>query len=225
MKTRFLKDNQGSFTVEASILMSTIIIVLSLLILSLMFLYQKVLLNYTAVKIAQQAAFLWADRSIEDFKEPGDGLYDGLNALTQGEILLYQDKVTGYLPGMDFSDSEQGLIKSQDKKTQKLKEGLYGSLAQTISKPHYTFMEIKLKRTLFSQQITVLLRQELAIPLGTLKKFYDGKGTVSIEATGISHITQPTEWVRNIDLGLEYGRKLADKINKAEDLVELIHGK
>ncbi|HYF74978.1 MAG TPA: hypothetical protein VD757_00205, partial [Candidatus Nitrosocosmicus sp.] len=61
--------------------------------------------------------------------------------------------------------------------------------------------------------LIVEIIQEVKIPLGGIKAFFDGKDTLTLIAWSEAAVTEPDEYIRNIDLAMELGKRYKDKLD------------
>lgn len=155
-----IKNKQGSYTVEAILIMSTLLVVLFLLCFSFMLMYNQVLLTKSAASLAQQL-------SLEFQGGPG---------------------VERYLSQVD----------------------------KKIQKPENIAVEVEYNSGLITQEIKVILSQEIVVPFGQLKRFFSGKDTVVLTAEERIIVTDPAEFIRNTDLVLECANRVGQKIDFSE---------
>jgi len=203
MRDLIKTNNRGSYTVEAAIVFSVIIIVLSCLVLSFMLMYHKVLLTKTAGSAAQKAAAMWTQ---------GDNLYDGIFGDQWGEK-KYSETVQGAVDleirrAQLQSELDSGLLGREEIKYKAGQLAVYRELSRIVRKPESTTVNFNYKRHLLAGEIIVTITQEMKIPFGSLKYYFDGKDTLTLIGTGTAAVVQPAEYVRNVDLVLEYAGKL-----------------
>ena len=195
-------SRKGSTTIEAVLVVSALIMSLSVLVFSFILLYQQVLLSRTASFVAQEAAQLWVKDNGLYYRLFDDDILDGnqdysytshgwveVNELPHEEGNFYQNKFT------------------------EIRALAVACLNKALRKPETTTIRIHYDNNLLSRRITVTLSQELSIPLGNIKEFFDDKDTITLAGTGSAVITDPVGYIRNIDLALEYGSKVKEAVN------------
>jgi len=163
-----------------------------------MIMQQKVLLAQTAVEVAQEAARLW----VED-----NGLY---YRLFEDDFFHGDQEITYTVAGEQLSTVEGEFYR---KKFALMRQMALAKLEKALRKPENTELHIHYDNNLLIRSITVTLRQELSIPLGNLRMFFNDQSFLTIEVTGKATITDPAEYIRNIDLALEYGSKAVKAID------------
>jgi hypothetical protein len=62
------------------------------------------------------------------------------------------------------------------------------------------------------------------VPFGGIKRFLNGKETVTLACKSTAAVTEPAEYIRNVDLALELTKKLEDSID-IEGVMSRISGK
>ncbi len=227
----FKKPDKGSITVEASLVVSLFIFVLSALIIFSLILYQKVLLMHTASFAAQQGAEIWTDsrKSMEDGSwdpsEIKDPLYYQLfsdSLFLPYHIYIENIHLENLQEALDEGPKEEESIR--EKKLAKIKESVYRRVAGGILRPEATHMMISFENNLVSRKVTVYLEQEVRIPLGSIKALFGGSQNLKLtaEATGI--VSEPAEYIRNIDFIEEYAQRFAETSN-LDNLLESLKQK
>ncbi|MDD2211914.1 MAG: hypothetical protein PHC81_04110 [Clostridia bacterium] len=174
-----LSKEQGSYTIEAILMMSTLLVILFLLCFSFMLMYQRVLLTKTASSLAQRAAKEWHQQQ----------------GLAHHVTELAPDSKT---------------------RVQTVEGEALTQLDKTIKKPERTTVEVQYHRGLITQEITVAIAQEVAVPLGQLKRFFMGKNTVTLTVEERVIIAEPAEFIRNTDLLVECAERVGKKVNLSE---------
>jgi len=172
--------------------------------------YQKALLTRAAALAAQQGAEIWTDnrKSIEN------GALSDRRKLELSEMYyyLYDDFNKSYSETIDissdiFAQPDTGGASPQDLKFGKIRKLIYSDIKKGILRPLATKMSISYTNTLIERRIEVTLSQEIKIPFGALKSFFDGSKTVTLASTGTAVVAEPAEYIRNFDLVLEYAYK------------------
>ncbi|PKM88783.1 MAG: hypothetical protein CVU87_06705 [Firmicutes bacterium HGW-Firmicutes-12] len=195
-----LFNNKGSLTIEAVLVFSMVLLCVSVLVSTLMFMYNKVLLMKIAVDSAEEAAVSWNENG---------GLYTFIKP--QEEIIL-QDTVEG-ATGLNEKSKQlmEGLRSKPESYTEKLKAicaDLYQRLARSPIKPQRTTLVIKLSKDILTTSLQVTVTQDFKVPFARIKAFFDGKEFMTLSATGTATIISATQYIRNVDLSLEYIRRL-----------------
>lgn len=206
--TKLKSNERGSTTIEAALVVSALLIVLMVLIFSFILMQQKLQIRSTAIAVAQEAAQLW----VED-----NGLY----------YRIFDDGV--FNKDQEFHFEGIGVLRPEDNKPQG--DGFYEQkftringliierLSKTLRDPERTTITINYDNNLLSRTITIKLSQDMNIPLANMRRFFGGGDSFTITETGKAVITEPAEYIRNIDLALEYATKVKSKI-KFKDIID-----
>lgn len=212
MIKNFLANKRGSFTIEAIIIMSTIIFVLFLLCFSFMLMYQKMLITKTASFVAQEAADSWSQ---------GNGLYYRISDGSASSSKLIKGSVTAEKINEILPNKEKNCNTGKVERTQ---ENAFTQLFKRMGKVEETNVEIAYNNGFILREVKVHITQEIKIPLGHLKKFFDGKSTVTLEAESIAIVTDPAEYIRDVDLAMECAVKIKEKVD-FDQLLNKVKGK
>ena len=214
-------NTRGSATLESIFVLSAILLVLAVLIFAFMLLYQKSILSKAASLAAQQGAEIWGDsrKSIENGaiqgkEEKKDSIYWPLFDL--GTNASYNETIDTSLPSLKalFKEASQvGLIDSKERKYAEIKKAVYKELYRGFLKPEATKLTIEYSNLFLQREIQVTLIQEIKIPLGGIKAFFDGKKTMTLVGSSTSVVSMPAEYIRNVDLGIEYAYRMKEAID------------
>lgn len=212
---------RGSFTVEAAIIVPSVLFIIAVLIMASMLLAQKTLLSKAASLAAQQGAEIWVD-SRKDFfngawagSEERDPLYyrffDGSFELKAMKMELNSAEDAGELTTNSL----------QKQKIKKLKEAIARSLHNPILKSKSTIVDVEYKNSILERKIIVVIQQEFKIPFGKLIGFFRGKDYITLSATGTAVVADPCEYIRDVDLIVEYASKVKGNSNFNDILTNL----
>ncbi len=193
---RLLRNREGSFTLEASLVLPVIFSTVIILMFFCMFLYQRTLLGQAAVVAAERSANVW-DNSRRDprtgaFAENHyDPLYwrltdDGLLQSIFG-ISRQTDQVMIQLPTGDISEDSLPLYK-------------LNRTGEAIPDVMNGTMEYDNKILL--RKVNVSLNR--LVPLLPLERVI---GDLTQESQAESYVVDPVEWIRTVDLARYYGAK------------------
>lgn len=186
-----MKPLKGSFTLEAVVVMSSIIMILFAILYAFMIMYQNVIVTYAASYAAQQGAITWVNSGLNI--DDGTGNYNS-------EIYYRIAEVVG-----DGKVSEKK-TKIENCVREKLKAGILSSDDSTVN--------VELKNYIFQRQIHVEVKQNIPIPFSGIVKFFnDGQGFV-ISTKSIAVVPEPTEYIRNCDYAIETATVLIDYLNE-----------
>ncbi|QQZ10428.1 TadE/TadG family type IV pilus assembly protein [Heyndrickxia vini] len=174
----FLKNDKGSFTIEASMLFPMLLIITLCLIFFSLVIYYKSILQFEANRIADQVSFTW-NNSSKDLEtgafdtyttDLDDGLYwrlTGNEFFTQFGLPSFSDGLVGKKTNHSIIDKIPGPIDG----------------------------DIKFKNGLVGSEIIVNLNQPLHLP-GYVTNLF--KMDV-MEAKATRSISEPPEFIRNTD--------------------------
>lgn len=229
MKTlKKLNSRQGSYTVEACIVVSAVLFTLFALIFSLLFLCQKAMLTSAAGRCAQKGAEIWSSDSFNTYTS--GGLSDGYRTSLYYRLTTLNASDSRTIDiSRDFSDEIQSCIKDYNtstgtkKKMAWIKYQAYAGLDKCVLKPERTSISIRYKNYFIKSRLEVTITQEVKIPFGFIKALIDGKDTLTLNATGTANVTEPAEYIRNVDLAVEYGKKIKEGM-KLDELLDRIKG-
>lgn len=211
-----LKREDGSFTLEASMVFPALFFALIALLMLSMYTYQKVVLYYSASLASERTAFRWDNSARDPISGIGPtGRYDGLywRMADNGALRTlfdFMDKEDGddgkgIRMAIGTSGSEEG---AQVGETNSLPELKMRAEAGRVSRPfagamHYGGTLIK--------RIEVKLYQPISIaPLEMLL------GHSKPETAGSATIVDPVELIRNVDLARYYTGKFKGGMSGGE---------
>lgn len=191
------RSSEGNFTIEASLVLPIVLLVVALLLFMCLYIYQKSFLVQASSAVSERSAFIW-DNS---HKEPAagnvpEGQYDYLYwRLTDDHLLSVlfgtgnkESKNTLSLPAETYDNGDLPTVK-MFKAAQAVPEGMEGTI---------------------SYDNKVLLRKvntELSWPktISPLAKILPGGG--ELQAGSQSYIADPVEFIRTFELMRYYGSK------------------
>lgn len=198
--------NRGSYTLEAALVMSAVILALSALILAFVFVYHQALLTSTACSMAEQAVSL----------QTQEGLYQNIIDINKGmQTFSYSSKEDGEFPDFLSRQSSQGKTASpQQKKLQITGAAIYEELSRRIKEPEETKIEVAYTNRLLQTTVAIDLQQKMKIPFGGIKALFSGSDNVVLTGRSRGVVVDPAEYIRNIDLVQEYAWRITDPIEQ-----------
>lgn len=173
---RLKKNEDGNFTIEASLIFPILLIMIILFIVFSLVIYERVTLQYQANKVVSQLAHSWGSSS----KNVNTGAMGGDGYVTENGDGLYWRLTSNDVFG--FSISGGNVIEAK-----KSRVGEYSG--------HVTF-----DNGMFTQTIHVELEKQLSLP-PSIAEFL---GLNSIGATASHPVIEPVEIIRTTDFML-YG--------------------
>ena len=198
-----LEKEEGSFTVEASLLFPIILFILVLLLFFTMYMYQKTFLNQHAYAASERAAYSWDNSSKQALTgEYAAGDYDHLY------WRLTDDRLLGALFGWAGADNEVSVS---------IPGGEDGNLSEKKLTQASDHMPSAMKgtmmyqNTLIQRKVTTRLKQVISLPLPSF--LFNSGNRVLTE--GSSAVVEPVEFIRTVDLARYYGAKFKGKGGKA----------
>jgi hypothetical protein len=198
-----LEKEEGSFTVEASLVFPIILFILVLLLFFTMYVYQKTFLNQHAYAASERAAYSWDNSSKQALTgEYAAGDYDHLY------WRLTDDRLLGALFGWAGADNEISVS---------IPGGEDGNLSEKKLTQASGHMPSAMKGTMMYQnmliqrKVTTRLEQVISLPLPSF--LFNSGNRVLTE--GSSAVVEPVEFIRTVDLARYYGAKFKGKGGKA----------
>ncbi|OEF99073.1 hypothetical protein BHF71_02505 [Vulcanibacillus modesticaldus] len=203
---RLQKKEKGSFTVEASLIFPIIFLFIVLLIFLSVIAYQKVLLYYVATQAADRVAFNWNN----SHKDPITGEYqmeetDGLYWRLTGDRVLnkllstYEDNRT---INITIKDSYEPIDLSEKK---------LAIMSRVI--PNGIGGNIIFQKNIYEDKVIVKLDRLIKVP-SFVSRLIGNK----IEVMAYSTTTDPVEYIRSVDLIINYSQKF----NQQKELINKI---
>lgn len=190
-------QEEGSFTIEASLVLPLVFVVVVLLLFLCLYIYQKSMLVQVSNAASERVAFIW-DNSYKEATDGAveEGVYDSLYWRLTDDALLAslfgwgggQGGQSMSLPGKDVDQG--GLpVRKLAKGSSALPVGIRG--------------EIYYDNKLLLRTVETELQQ--AVSLTPVTRILNGDG--NIYAAAQSAVVDPVEYIRTIDLMRYYGSK------------------
>jgi hypothetical protein len=216
------KSERGSYTIEASMIFSLIVLTVILLLFAFSYMQQKAYLESIASFAAQQGAGLWPDsrRSMENGAINGAKDADSLDYRLFDNLLLSQRTFEGYVEEVKDAQGKGrfALRLGTDnslpgQKVLLIGEAVCKKMRGTVIRPDNTRVRVTYSNNIIRGKLSVEITQEIKVPLGGIKQFFDGKDTLTLSAQSEAAVSEPDEYIRNIDLALELYKKFEGKID------------
>lgn len=198
LSKRFKRED-GSFTIEASLVFPVVLFILVLILFFTMYMYQKTFLNQHAYAASERAAYSWDNSHKQAMTgEVAAGEHDNLF------WRLTDDRLLGALFGWAGADnqisvsvpaSEGGSLTEQ--KLSQAVQNMPGGMRGTI----------EYQNSLIQRKVTTKLEQVISLPLPSF--LYDSGDRVLTQ--GSSAVVEPAEFIRTVDLVRYYAAKFKGK--------------
>ncbi|WP_339291725.1 TadE family protein [Paenibacillus sp. FSL W8-0187] len=191
------KDETGSFTVEASLVLPIVLMVTVLLLFLCLYIYQKSMLVQASAAASERTAYSW-DNS-HKFAATGSveqGQYDSLY------WRLTDDHVLGSLFGLAGGDGTKSIqLPHGEKGSGKLPELKMSKGGTAV--PASMAGEMRYSNQLLIRKVTTSLNEQVS--LTPLSRILDDGGQIKVSAQSI--VVDPVEFIRTVDLMRYYGSK------------------
>src|SRR5690348_10684383 len=185
-----MKQDRGSFTIEATLVFPVIFLITIIIILGSLFIYRQVSLYGTASITAKRAAFIW-DNSSKNWETGAYyiGSHDDLY------WRIFEDNSQEISTNKSISPAQQNLSERKlFNAAGQLPKGISGTLTY---ENHW-----------ISRSIIVKLESEWKIPRFLQKWFHSGAVAKEVNIS----VNDPVEFIRNMDLVSEYLPSVTSKI-------------
>lgn len=192
------RQNKGSITVEASIIVPIIILSISAVIYIGLLLYQRALVQSAAEMAAEAGAGAWASGVSEiSTGKPRPDSFEKINLYRR---LFDSDKETR----LECIEHYALSISSRNE----------------LLKPVETAAEAILKDYAVCRKLEVKIVKRYRLPLGKFLRIFSGSETFEICVEATSSINEPVELVRTTDFILDMEKKLENKYPGIKNLGE-----
>ena len=212
----------GSYTVEISMIFTLIVFVILTLMFTFLYMQQKASLVSAASFAAQQGAVLWLDsrRSMENGEIDKTDDADSIGYRVFDNLLFSDKTFDGYFEEESIANGKNRLVLKMaagnslpGQKVSLIGEALCKRIESTVLKPRNTKLRITYTNNALRGKLSVEIIQEIKVPLGGIKAFFDGKDTLTLKGQSTASVTEPAEYIRNIDLAIELSKKLGSKLD------------
>ena len=217
--------DRGSYTVEASMVFVTIMLALLALLFTFLYMGQRASLESFASFAAQQGAELWLDsrRNMEDGKINNKRPEDSMGYRIFDNLLFSSTTYEGYFEREASDNGKTRVVFKMDAgnnlpghKALLIGEDLCKKIESTILKPESTRIRVTFNNNALRGRLIVELIQEIKVPLGGIKEFFDGKDTLTLSVQSEAAVSEPDEYIRNVDLILELSKRLGEELDLGE---------
>lgn len=184
--------SKGSYTIEAVIVMSSVLMAIFAVFYSFTLIYQNVVIMYAASYGAQQGAMAWENTGIDidgKSREYNEALYDRILEIGGG----------GHM-----SEKKNNIEQCV---REKLKMGIFN-----VNKIN---VKVDVNNNILQRKITVEVSQDVPIPLSGIVKYFGGD-TMMLHAKTSAVIDDPAEYIRNLDYVMEWVKRGMEKAEETE---------
>jgi len=179
-----VKKQRGSYTVEAVIVMSTIIIIIFAIISAFLLLYQNAVMYYVASAAAQEGAMMWTS--------------EGQNLDGSGNRNVYY-RISELWGGGQAESKRASVQKWAEEELKSLTpETMIGSGAEKVEVEYHNYV--------VRQELEVRITKEIDIPFKEIAQYFSED--LDLHVTVRASMSDPPEFIRNIDYGVELSREL-----------------
>lgn len=196
--TEKVKVSRGSVTVEAAVIVPTIILSIIAVIYIGLLLYQKASIQSAAEMSAEAGAAAWVSGVSEI----------GTNRMAPEEF----EKIKLYR--RIFDSSKETRLSSIEA------YALYLSSQNEIIKPAVTEAEAVIKNYILFKRIEVTVSKHYSIPMGNFLKIFGTSGELTITSVAVASIDEPSEFIRNTDYILDIGRTIENNNPEIKNLAD-----
>lgn len=184
--------SKGSYTIEAVIVMSSVLMAIFAVFYSFTLMYQNVVIMYAASYGAQQGAMAWENTGIDidgKSREYNEALYDRILEIGGG----------GHM-----SEKKNNIEQCV---REKLKMGIFN-----VNKIN---VKVDVNNNILQRKITVEVSQDVPILLSGIVKYFGGD-TMMLHAKTSAVIDDPAEYIRNLDYVMEWVKRGMEKAEETE---------
>lgn len=206
---RLLRNRDGSFTLEASLVFPAIFVTLTVMLFFCLFLYQRAILDQAAVVAAERSAYVW-DNSHRDPRTGSspEGQYDSLywrlsdDGMLKAIFGLSGSSSTAHIQLPSAADGKDSLpVLKLRRVGSAIPAGINGTM--------------EYGNDILLRKVDVSLKR--LVPLAPLERII---GDPTQAGRSVAYVVDPVEWIRTVDLARYYGAKFqgkgGSKINKQE---------
>ena len=191
---------------------TSIVLAIVTLLFAFIYMQQKAYLTAAAAYAAEQGAELW-DSTMGGIEHPvGYRVFDNL--------LMSEKTYEGLLVREKVGDGQSRLVLRLDSdeslpghKMVLIGEALGKRLERAALKPQETRVKLTFSNNGLRQRLTIEIVQKVKVPLGSIKALFDGKETLNLYARSEAAVTEPAEYIRNVDLAVELSSRFRERLD------------
>ena len=169
---------KASTTIEAAIVMSTLLFIIFAIISAFLLLYQNAVMEYVATQAAQQGAVYWTDTSVQmdgsrSGKDDSNGLYYRIGEMSGG------------------NSAKCAHIKkwAEDKMKSMIPRSIVGSGAEQVN--------VTFKSGLMQRYVIVEIKKEVNIPFASIMQYFNDDLNMRVKVQ--ASVSEPAEYIRTLD--------------------------
>lgn len=190
------KGKRGSITVEASIIVSLVILAIAAAIYIGLLLYQRALVQSAAEQAAEAGAMAWVTGTLElRTGKPIEGSFE--------EFELYR---------RIFDSEKQSRLESIEQYA--LAAAGRHELVEAVN----SNAEAVIKDYVVSRKIEVTICKEYRLPFGRFLRLFGGSDTIEMTVKAVSAMDEPAELIRTTDFIIDIERKLENQFPELKDM-------
>lgn len=190
------RENKGSITVEAAIIVPVIILCIAAAVYFGMLLQQKAAIQAAAENAAEAGALAWASGN--------DMPLTGKPVCEAGKKLDLYRRL--------FDSDRENRLRNIEKYADELAE------RNELIRPVDTFVTAEIKDYIFYKKLEVNISRSYKNPLGGLFGLFGGSRLIGMSATAVSTVDEPAELIRTTDFILDVEKKLENRFPDLKNL-------
>lgn len=170
---------KASTTIEAAIVMSTLLFIIFAIISAFLLLYQNAVMEYVATQAAQQGAVYWTDTSVQM-----DGSRSGKDKDSNG--LYYR---IGEMSGGNSGKCAHIKKWAEDKMKSMIPRSIVGNGAEQVN--------VTFKSGLMQRYVIVEIKKEVNIPFASIMQYFNDDLNMRVKVQ--ASVSEPAEYIRTLD--------------------------
>lgn len=219
-----MDGKKGSITLETAIIVPFIFMMLIAIILSFLLMYQKALLTRTASTAAKQAAEKWKKGEHitgEDGRHYAEKL--SFKDLYEDFFDIFRSNIH-YTELLDIKQGTTAPESIEDSMIHRVRSMVVSGLKASVIEPAVIEMDMYTSGGIIQKKLVVELKQSIDLPMGKAISIFTGSDSFELTARGTAVIEYPAEYIRNVDLMMEYAGRLGAKFDPG-DILDKIRDK